>query len=158
MTWKDIPRKVWEGLTMPHDEAQRRATEVSHRYHAAMSPAAKNVQKFAKEEYDFAKNEADKIEGELGTGGKIAMKAVEMTPQLAMSGGKVPLKIANAAYGALAEAGKDKAPISSLPSLAASAIIPGNSKLANVAQTAAQETYGKLSESFAKKKTSVATK
>lgn len=144
VSWRDIPKTIWNALTEDPAVQQARALEVSKRNLQPLVPAAQKIQTFARSQFDFGKSEGDKIEGQLGPTGKVAMKAVEQIPSYMASGPRTVKVLGNAVYGVATEIGKAKAVSASLPSLAANAIVPGNSKAANIVQPIAEEIFNFL--------------
>ena len=153
-TWKDIPKMVWGALTASGADQEKQAVENSRRYQQQVSPLVEAVKKEAHQDYEFGKTEADKIESQLGTGGKIAMKAVEAVPQFLMSGPSPALKMANSAYGLASEIGKEKNATAALPQVIAEAAVKGNSKAANIIQPIVEEVAKKFTGFFSSRKES----
>jgi hypothetical protein len=150
MKWSDIPRKVWETMTEDGNKQYERAVDFSHQHDKQILSAAGSVKKVADAEHDFGRKEGDRVETFLGPKGKLAMKATEAVPQIAMSGPGLGLKAANMLYGAASEIGKEKDTKAAIPTMLAEAAVKGNSKLANAGAAVVEDAIKTVGGYFSK--------
>ena len=133
-SWSGVAKRTWRVLT-DGKYAKERNLAVSRNLHKEAAPVVNKINTEAKKIRQDAEHHSGVIRTKLGTTGKAVSKATEILPELLTAGSSTRAKIANNAIGAAKDYGENK----SIPGALAKFVVPGNSKIANVASETLSE-------------------
>ena len=131
---RGIAKRAWRALN-DQEYAKKKALENVREYHRQAAPVVNKVNIEAKKIRQDAEHHSGVIRTKLGTSGKAVSKATEILPELMTAGSSTRAKIANNVTGAVKDYGENK----SIPGALAKLVVPGNSKIANVASETLSE-------------------
>lgn len=133
-SWAGVAKRTYKILTDP-EYAERKAKGNTREHHRQAAPVVNKVNTEAKKIRQDTDHHSGVIRTKLGTTGKAVSKATEILPELMTAGSSTRAKIANNVTGAVKDYGENK----SIPGALAKLVVPGNSKIANVASETLSE-------------------
>jgi hypothetical protein len=143
-------KMAWHHLTQDPAELRRQALANSAQMSADRRPTMERIRDAAQDQSNAAKITSDSIDDRLKPTGKVISKVAENVPALVLSHPKSKfMAAANVGQQVASEIGKSDV-MGSLPTMAANAIVKGNTMVANMVQPVVEEGMRRFSNLFRK--------